>query len=114
MAKKIMTENEKKAKLTALKDANKTASNAMRDNISKYKDSKELKTHVKDMSEDTKHDFKNDSDSIIDPTRRGNVVGRHISDENIDESVSDSEYNIDELDARIRELMEQKHKIMRK
>lgn len=115
--KKPMSENEKKAKLTALKDANKTASNAMRDNMTSYgkKDSPELKKHVKSMSDDSKIDFKNDSESIKDPTHYGNVVGRHISDEDIDcEPESDSKYNIDELDARIRDLMEQKHKIMRK
>lgn len=108
---KKMTDLEKKAKMTVLKDANSAARKAMQDSVSKYKDSKELKSHVKDMSEETGIDFKNDSDEIIDPTHNGNVVGRHISDENIDESVSDSEYNIDELEAQIKKLMEQKSKI---
>lgn len=114
MAKKPMTETEKKAKLTALKDAHKVATGALKDNISKFKDSKELKKHTKDMSADIKHDLKNDSDSILDPTRYGNVLGRHVSDENIEESASDSEYNLDEIDAKIKHLMEQKHKLMGK
>lgn len=110
LPKKPMTETEKKAKLTALKDANKMAKDAMSSGL---KDSKILKKHVKDMSDESEIDFKNDSDKIEDPTHYGNVIGRHISDENVEEQPTDSSYNIDELDAQIRKLMEQKAKIFK-
>lgn len=109
--KKPMTENEKKAKLSVLKDAHKQASSALKGNLSKYKDSKELKSHVKDMSKESGIDFKNDSDKIVDPGMDGDVVGRHISDENIDHCDTDSVYDIDEIDARLKSLMAQKAKI---
>jgi hypothetical protein len=108
-----MTETEKKAKLSVLKDAHKQASGMLKDNLSKYKDSKELKSHTKQMSSDMKHDMKDDSDRIVDPGHDGDVVGRHISDENIDHDETDSVYDIDELDARIKMLLEQKAKIKR-
>ena len=111
--KKPMSDNEKKAKLTALRGAHSAATQAMKESISpkkEYKDSPELKKHVKEMSDDALHDFKNDSDKIVDPTHYGNVIGRHISDENIDCGRSDSEYNIDEIDAKLKHLLEQKAK----
>lgn len=108
--KKPLSDIEKKAKLTALKDANKAATDMMSSHL---KDSKALKSHVKDMSKETNIDFKNDSDEIKDPTHNGNVVGRHISDENIDSQPTDSTYNIDEIDAQLKHLMEQKAKIFK-
>ena len=114
--KKPMSDMEKKAKMTALKGANKEASNMMKESMQAYdkKDSPALKKHVKEMSDDTGIDFKNDSDSIKDPQRYGNVIGRHVSDENIEaEPEPDSVYDIDELDARIRRLMDQKSKLMK-
>ncbi len=108
--KKPMTDNEKKAKLSVLKDAHKTASSALKDRVYKYKDSKDLKKHVKDMSDESGIDFKGDSDKIVDPGMDGDVIGRHISDENIDHCDTDSVYDIDEIDARIRDLVAQKEK----
>jgi hypothetical protein len=109
-SKKPLSDIEKKAKLTALRDANKTATDIMSGNL---KDSKGLKSHVKSMSEEAGIDFKNDSDELKDPTHNGNVVGRHISDENIDKQQNASTYNIDELDAEIKKLLEQKAKIFK-
>jgi len=107
---KKMTETEKKAKLTALKGAHSMASEAMKKGYSDYKDSKALKSHVKEMSDDTKIDFKNDSDNIVDPGMDGDVVGRHISDENIDHCETESVYDINEIDAQLKHLLEQKAK----
>lgn len=108
---KKMTENEKKAKITALKGANSMAKEAMKNGFSKYKDSKELKSHVKEMSDESGIDFKGDSDKIVDPGMDGDVVGRHISDENIDHCETESVYDINEIDAELKRLMEQKSKI---
>lgn len=112
-SRKPLSENEKKAKLKVLGEANSMAKKAMSSSMKsyKYKDSPELKKHTKEMSDESGMDFKEDSDRIVDPTHYGNVVGRHVSDENIDCGVSDSEYNLDELDAKIKKLMEQKAKI---
>lgn len=112
-SKKPMTENEKKAKLSVLKDANKQASDAIKGKMQKFKDSKQLKSHVKDMSDEAMYDFKNDSDSIVDPGHDGDVVGRHISDENMDHAGDQSVYDLEEIDARIKSLMEQKAKVMK-
>ena len=61
-SKKPMTETEKKAKLTALKDAHKTATDVMTQSLyGSKKDPKALKDHVKDMSDDAMHNFKDDS-----------------------------------------------------
>lgn len=111
--KKPMTETEKKAKLTVLKDAHGQASSALKDKLSGYKSSKELKSHTKEMSADMKHDLEDDSDHIVDPTHHGNVIGRHVSDEQIECEPSDSDYNLEEIDARIRELVAQKEKAKR-
>lgn len=108
---KKMTETEKKAKLVALKGAHSMASEAIKGKYSKFKDSKELKSHVKDMSKESGIDFKNDSDNIVDPGMDGDVVGRHISDENMDHCESDSVYDLNEIDAQIKHLMEQKSKL---
>ena len=108
--KKPMSENEKKAKLTALRGANSMAKEAMKSGYSKYKDSKELKSHVKDISKESGIDFKNDSDNIVDPGMDGDVVGRHVSDENIDHCETESVYDINEIDAQLKHLLEQKSK----
>lgn len=108
--KKKMTENEKKAKLSVLKDAHGQASAAMKEGLSSYKDSKQLKKHVKDMSDEAGHDFKDDSDRIVDPGMDGDVIGRHISDENIDHCDTPSVYDEESIDARIRELVALKEK----
>lgn len=108
--KKEMTENEKKAKLAVLKDANKQASKAMAHSLSSQKDSKQLKDHVKTESAESKIDWKGDSDHIIDPRREGDVIGRHISDEN-DEIEPNSEmsvYDINEELARLMKLRDQR------
>lgn len=111
-SKKSMTENEKKAKLTVLKDANKQADNMMKSALCGFKDSSELKKHVKTMSDDSCIDFKNDSDKVEDPTKYGNVTGRHISDENIESrDNSKSVYDLGEIDAQLKKLMEQKKRL---
>jgi cell division septal protein FtsQ len=109
--KKPMTENEKKAKLTALKGAHSAATGAMKESMSSIKDSPALKKHVAQMSKDTGMNLKNDSDSIADPMHQGNVVGRHISDEN-DDCEQDG-HSVYDIDARIQELMEQKSRMRR-
>lgn len=93
---------EKEAKLKALKSINSSAKEAMSRNLKK-KDSPELKKHVKEMSDDALHDFKDDSDHITDPQMSGNVIGRHISDENEDCGPEDgmSVYDIDERLAKL-------------
>jgi hypothetical protein len=103
--KKPMTENEKKAKMAVLKDAHSTASGMMRDAMSGYKnsDSPQLKSHVKDMSKDSGIDFKNDSDKIVDPRHEGDVVGRHISDEN-DDVEPNSEMSVYDINAELERL----------
>jgi len=114
--KKPMTENEKKAKLTALKGAHGEASKHMTQSLYAHndrKDSKSLKDHVKEMTEDTGIDFKGDSDKIVDPQHEGNVIGRHISDENddIETSADHSGYDpedADSIEARIQQLMKRK------
>ena len=113
LPKKPMTENEKKAKLTALKDAHKQASDVMTQSLyGSKKDPKCLKEHVKEMSEDSMHDFKNDSDSITDPKRLGKVAGRQVSFENASHSADDqSAYDPNDLnsvEARLEELMKLK------
>lgn len=107
--KKPMSESEKKAKLSALKEANSMASGLMKDSLSRVKDPNYLKKHVKDMSQDSGIDFKGDSDHITDPELEGDVIGRHISDENdVVETTQDlSSYDID---AQIEKLMAHKAK----
>lgn len=112
--KKPMTENEKKAKLSVLRDVNSHATGAMKSSLSKYKDSPALKKHTKEMSEDMEHDVADDVENIEDPTHHGNFLGRHVSDEAIDQNEDEaSEYDIDELDARIAELTKLKEKAKR-
>ena len=101
-----MKDLEKQAKLGVLKNINSQAKKAMSSKLKKKedceKDSPALKKHVKEMSDETDIDFKNDSDSITDPENEGNVVGRHISDENgycCDEDLS--VYDIDERSERL-------------
>jgi hypothetical protein len=104
--KKPMSENEKKAKLKVLKDAHGMASKAMSESLSGVKDSPELKKHVKQMSSESGIDFKGDSDKIVDPQHYGNVIGRHISDENIDCEKEPSVYDIDEqIQMLMREIL---------
>jgi len=111
--KKPMTPNEKKAKLTVLKDAHKQASDVMTQSLyGSRKDPKELKDHVKDMSKESGIDFKGDSDDIIDPKRLGKVVGRQVSYENAthaadDQSVYDPN-DLNSIDERLKQLMELK------
>lgn len=107
---KKMNPLEKKAKMKALKEANSMAKQAMGEKYSKYKDSPELKKHTKEMSDESGIDFKGDSDKVVDPTHYGNVIGRHVSDENIDCEPDSSTYNLDELEQRLAHLMEIKKK----
>lgn len=107
---KSMTENEKKAKLTALKDANKQASDIMKQSLyGSKKDPKVLKDHVAEMTEDQGYDFKNDSDNVTDPKRLGKVIGREVSRENAthaadDQSVYDPN-DLNSIDNEINRLM---------
>jgi DNA repair ATPase RecN len=111
--KKPMTENEKKAKLTALKDAHKQASDVMTQSLyGSKKDPKALKDHVKDMSDEAMHGFKNDSDNITDPKRLGKVIGRQVSYENASHSADDQSVydpnDLNSIEERLKELMEMK------
>lgn len=113
--KKPMTDNEKKAKLTALKDAHKQASDVMTQSLyGSKKDPKSLKDHVKDMTEDEGIDFKEDSDKIEDPKRLGKVVGRQVSYENATHSADDQSVydpnDLNSIEARLEELMKLKRK----
>lgn len=111
---KPLSENEKKAKMTALKSAHSMATDQMKQTITKgngLKDSGDLKKHVKAMSAESGIDWKGDSDHISDPENQGNVIGRHISDENIDATPDDQ--SVYDIDARIQELMEQKSRMRR-
>lgn len=107
-----MSENEKKAKLTALKGAHKQASDYMTQSLTGMKDPKSLKDHVKDMTEESGMDFKNDSDNITDPQRLGKVVGRQVSFENATHAADDSPVydpnDIDSIDEHINRLMKMK------
>lgn len=111
--KKPMTSNEKKAKLTALKDAHKQASDVMTQSLyGSKKDPKVLKDHVKDMTEESGIDFKGDSDDVIDPKRLGKVVGRQVSYENAthaadDQSVYDPN-DLNSIEERLQELLKMK------
>lgn len=110
--KRKMTENEKKAKLTALKGAHSAATDAMKDSLKIQKDSPELKKSVKRRSDESGIDFKGDSDKIIDPRREGDVIGDHISDENddIEPNSELSVYDIDEELARLMKIRDQRRK----
>lgn len=105
-----MKETEKQAKLKVLKSINSQAKSMMSSKIKKQqdceKDSPALKKHVKEMSDETDIDFKNDSDSITDPENEGNVVGRHISDENGD--CCDEDLSVYDIDERLEKLMRKK------
>lgn len=103
-SKKPMTENEKKAKLTALKGAHSAASGAMKNSLTSQKDSSQLKKHVSQMSSESGIDWKGDSDSIVDPNHEGDVVGRHISDENRDIDPN-SEMSVDDINEELARLM---------
>lgn len=112
-SKKPMTDNEKKAKLTALKDAHKQASDVMCQSLYGSKeDPKALKDHVKDMTKDSGIDFKGDSDDITDPKRLGKVIGREVSHENATHSADDQSVydpnDLNSVEARIQELMKMK------
>lgn len=111
-SKKPMTNNEKKAKLTALKGAHKQASDVMTQSLTDYKDPKSLKSHVKSMSDEAMHDFKEDSDDIVDPKRLGKVVGRQVSFENASHSADDQSVydpnDLNSVEARLEELMNMK------
>lgn len=104
MAKKPMTENEKKAKLTALKGAHSAASEAMRDSLKVQKDSPLLKKSVKRRSDESGIDFKGDSDKIVDPRHEGDVIGDHVSDEN-DDIEPNSEMSVYDIDEELARLM---------
>ncbi len=112
LPKKPMTENEKKAKLTALKGAHKQASDVMTQSLTDRKDPKALKDHVKNMSDESDIDFKGDSDHIVDPQRLGKVIGRQVSFENATHAADDSSVydpnDINSIDAHIERLMKMK------
>jgi hypothetical protein len=109
--KKGMSPIEKKAKLAALKGTNDWANDAMKSKMSSIvKDPKDLKSHVAEMSKESGIDFKGDSDHIEDPQRDGNVVGRHISDEN-DNCPPDRDTSVYDVDLELERLM--KHKLGR-
>lgn len=112
LPKKPMSENEKKAKLTALKGAHKQASDYMTQSLTDMKDPKSLKDHVKDMSEEAGYDFKNDSDKIEDPKKLGKVIGRQVSYENASHSADDSSVydpnDINSINEHINKLMKMK------
>lgn len=112
LPKKPMTEIEKKAKLTALKGANKSATDVMTQSLTDRKDPKSLKNHVADMTKESAIDFKGDSDNIRDPQHLGKVVGREVSFENATHQADDtSVYDPNDLysvEARIKELMSMK------
>lgn len=110
--KKPMTDSEKKAKLAALGEANSMASKIMKDSLSNAKEPSYLKKHVKTMSSESGIDFKGDSDHITDPEEEGDVVGRHISDEN-DEVETTQDLSSYDIDLKIAKLMEQKAKMRR-
>lgn len=108
-----MTETEKQAKLKVLKSINSSAKQAMSGKLSKKKedkDSPELKKHVKEMSEDTDIDFKGDIDHITDPELDGNVVGRHITDEDYD----DSDLSVYDINDRLEKLIKRKQELKNK
>lgn len=113
LPKKPMTDNEKKAKLTALKGAHKAASDVMTQSLYGSKqDPKVLKDHVKDMTEESGIDFKEDSDDIIDPKRLGKVIGREVSYENATHSADDQSVydpnDLNSIEERLQELMKMK------
>lgn len=112
LPKKPMTDNEKKAKLTALKGAHKAASDVMTQSLTSRKDPKMLKDHVKDMTDESKIDFKGDSDHVIDPQRLGKVVGRQVSYENATHSADDQSVydpnDLNSIEQRLKELMQMK------
>jgi len=107
-----MTENEKKAKLTALKSAHKTASDVMTQSLTDRKDPKSLKDHVKTMSKDAEYDFKNDSDKVVDPQHMGKSLGRKISFENEDTRADDASVydpnDINSVEAELEKLLKLK------
>jgi DNA repair ATPase RecN len=112
-AKKPMNELEKKAKLTALKDAHKTATDVMTQSLyGSKKDPKLLKDHVKDMTKESGIDFKGDSDSINDPKRLGEVIGREVSHENATHSADDQSVydpnDLNSIEERLQMLMTMK------
>lgn len=111
-SKKPMTDNEKKAKLTALKDAHKAASDVMTQSLTPRKDPKCLTDHVKQMSKDSGIDFKGDSDKVVDPMHIGRVVGRKVSVENEDTHADDTSVydpnDLDSIEYRLKELMDMK------
>ena len=115
LPKKPMTENEKKAKLIALKGAHKAASDVMSQSLTDRKDPKSLKDHVKEMSDDAMHNFKDDSDKIVDPEHLGKVMGRQVSFENADSAADDSSVydpnDINSVDERIKKLMSMKKRV---
>lgn len=111
--KKQLNEIEKKAKLTALKDAHKTASDMMTQSLYGSKqDPKALKDHVKDMTKESGIDFKGDSDDVIDPKRLGKVIGRQVSYENATHAADDSSVydpnDLNSIEERLQELMKMK------
>lgn len=110
--KKPMSENEKKAKMSALKGAHSMATEAMKSGLKIQKDSPELKKSVKRRSDESGIDFKYDSDHIVDPRHEGDVIGDHISDENddIEPNSEMSVYDIDEELARLMKMRDQKRK----
>ena len=106
-----MKETEKEAKLKALKSINGVAKKAISGKLSKKdtKDSPALKKHVKEMSDETDIDFKGDSEHITDPENDGNVVGRHISDEEADCTPDDT--SVYDIDQRLEQLMKKKQSL---
>lgn len=105
-----MNENEKQSKLKVLKSINSQAKSLMSSKIKKNKDcekdSPDLKKHIKEMSDETDIDFKNDSDNITDPEHEGNVIGRHVSDENSE--CCDEDLSVYDIDERLERLMRKK------
>lgn len=107
--KRKMSDLEKKAKMTALKGAHSSATDAMKQSLGKLKDPPDLKKHVSAMSKESGIDYKNDSDKIEDPQRSGNVIGRHISDENHDCPAS-SELSVYDIDLELERLQKLRNK----
>lgn len=101
-----MADLEKQAKLKALKSLNSKAKDSMSKKLNECKDTDALKKHVKEMSEETDIDFKNDADKIQDPQHYGNVVGRHITDE--DDCCDDDDLSVYDIDDKLERLMAKK------
>jgi hypothetical protein len=110
-----MSPNEKKAKMSVLKDLHGQASDLMKQGLAGAKDMKKV-TVASDSKEGLKQGLEKAEDLLGEQDEDDSVMGGHADDEAAEhESAQDESEPMDEdeLDAKIQELLQMKEKLQR-